>query len=230
MSERFDLGDGEGTDDLEDALRQLQRRTQPAETTPKADSEATDEEKRAAERRRFEEQRDAERRESREGIEDALTAIRRQQAEAAKAAPRRPWLTAAKWSAFVLIGLALVLTLVLALLPAPPPPPARSPEGAVQGFWESVISGDFQAATYYYPPMVDRYGNRKQAALSLQSYFRSDPPVAISSIGQPEPVPDSEQFLVTYEVINRSRRPRVGEAVVVYSEGEETGYIVLSGI
>ena len=229
MSERFDLGDGEGRDDLEEALRQLQRGGRPGETTPKADSEATDEKKRAEERRRFEEQQDSERREAREGIEDALTAIRERQVEAAQAAPRRPWLTAVKWSAFALISVALVVALVLALLPAPPPPPARSPEAAVRGFWESVISGDFEAATYYYPPMVDRYGSRRQAALSLESHFRSDPPVAIE-VDQPEPVPDSEELLVSYEVTNRSRRPRVGEAVVVYSEDEDTGYIVLSGI
>jgi hypothetical protein len=230
MSERFDLDDGEGRDDLEEALRHLQRGGRPGETTPKADSEAAEEEKREGERRRFEEQQDSERREAREGIEDALTAIRARQVEAAKAAPRRPWLTALKWSAFALIGVALVVTLVRALLPTPPPPPARSPEAAVQGFWESVISGDFEAAAYYYPPMVDRYGSRRQAALSLESYFKSDPPVAIASIGQAEPVPESEQLLVSYEVTNRSRRPRVGEAVVVYAEGEDTGYIVLYGI
>lgn len=230
MSERFDLGDGEGADDLEEALRQLQRGGRPGEKTPKADSEATDEEKRAEERRRFEEQQDSERREARDGIEDALTAIRARQVEAAEAAPRRPWLTVAKWSAFALIGAALVVALVRALLPAPPPPPALSPEAAVQGFWESAISGDFEAATYYYPPMVDRYGSRRQAALSLESYFRSDPPVAITSIGQVEQVPDSERLLVSYEVTYRSRRPRVGEAMVVYSEDEDTGYIVVSGI
>jgi len=230
MSERFDLGNGEGADDLEEALRQLQRGGRPAETTPKADAEATDEETRAEARRRFEEQQEAERRKSREGIEGALGAIRKQQIAAAEAAPRRPWLTVFKWSAFALIGLALVVALVLALLPTPPPPPARSPEAAVQGFWESVISGDFEAATHYYPPMVDRYGSRKQAALSLESYFRSDPPVAVASIGQPEQVPDSEQLWVSYEVTNRSGRPRVGEAVVVYSSGEGTGYTVVSGI
>jgi len=101
MSERFDLGDGEGTDDLEEALRQLQRGGRPEETTPKADSDATDEGKRAEERRQFEKQQEAERRDAREGIEDALTAIRDRQVEAAQAAPRRPWLTALKWSAFV---------------------------------------------------------------------------------------------------------------------------------
>lgn len=207
MPDRIDLDDGsEG--DLEEALRQLQRRSQPAKQEP--------EEKEAA---------------PRADLQEAVREIAAQQKAAAARKPRRPG--AYLWMLWALLGATVVAGAVVAairLRPEPLPPPATSATAAVTGFWNAVIAGKYQAATVYCPDLVQRYGSRKQAAERLKEQFSANPPVRLSQVGEPEPLPDSQDLRVSYQVDLRGGTPRTGDAIVRNTNDPAVGYIIVAGI
>lgn len=221
---RIDLGDEDSGDSLADALRQLEEQ-QKKGARPKEEQPADQEES----RRRFEERREAERERSREDVEEAVEAIRERK-EAVEGVPeRRAAGTTVRWVVIALVIAGAIAAAAVAFWPQPLPPPATTPEAAVRGFWDAVIAGNYEGATVYYPALVSKYGSRKQAAVYLEQVFRDDPPMGIAEIGEPEPLPETEDLRVTYEIWRRSGRPRTGEFIVRYSEGARPGYIIVTG-
>ncbi len=221
---RIDLG-GDSPEELAEALRQLEKQQKKApegQPRPPADTEAA---KRRAQRERAEGHKRA-----RGDIQGAVEAIReRQETEqrvaAMRKAPRRwPW---------IVLGaavLALTAIIFIALRPEPLPPPAASAKDAVRGFWGEIVQKHYEGATVFYPALVDKYGSRKQAALALSQRFNEDPPTKVN-IGEEEPLPESTDMRVTYEVWRRSGRPPyTGECVVRDSGSPETGFIILTGL
>jgi len=79
----------------------------------------------------------------------------------------------------------------------------------------------------YYPGLVDKYGSRQQAAVYLKQSFESDPPRNVT-VGEAEPLPDTADVRVSFEVWRRSGRPRTGEFIVRRSEADG-GYIIIAG-
>lgn len=200
MPKRIDLDDDAGGDggDLEEALRQLQRGAKPGPT-----------------------------KQTREEVQDAVREIaveQRKLAESRKVRPRPRWLIWAILGPVILIALIIA---VVELKPEPLPPPAATAQEAVSGFWRSLIDGKYEAATVYYPSMVDKYGSRKQAAEKLREHFADNPPVRISKLGEAEEVPDSSDLRISYEVYLRSGTPRTGDAIV--TSGAQ-GYEIVAGI
>ncbi len=200
MPKRIDLDSDAGGagDELEEALRQLQRGAKPGPA-----------------------------KETREEVRDAVREIAEQQktmAEARKVRPRPRWLI---WA---IIGPVILIALIVAIVrfrPEPLPPPAATAQEAVSGFWRSLIDGKYEAATVYYPSMVDKYGSRKQAAEKLREHFGENPPTRISKLGDAEEVPDTSDLRVSYEVYMRSGTPRTGDAII--SSGPD-GYVIVAGI
>ena len=84
----------------------------------------------------------------------------------------------------------------------------------MRGFWAALVEENYEAATVHYPALVDRYGSRKQAALHLRDMFGSNPPIQVSSVGEPEALPESDDLRLSYEVFLRNGRPRTGEFIV----------------
>jgi hypothetical protein len=200
MPKRIDLDSDAGGagDELEEALRQLQQGAKPGPA-----------------------------KETREEVRDAVREIAEQQktmAEASKVRPRPRWLI---WAIIGPIVLIVLITAILKFRPEPLPPPATTAQEAVSGFWRSLIDGKYEAATIYYPSMVDKYGSRKQAAEKLREHFSENPPTRISKLGDAEEVPDTSDLRVSYEVYMRSGTPRTGDAII--SSGPE-GYIIVAGI
>lgn len=223
---RIDLGKGDGEDDLTEALRQLEKQQKKAPDTPQQPATPADTE--AAKRRARREREEAHRR-ARGDIEGAVEAIReRQLAEekvaAKKKAPRRwPWIVLG-------VGvLALAAVAVLALRPEPLPPPAVSAKDAVRGFWGAIAENHYEGATVYYPALVDKYGSRKQAAIYLARKFGEDPVTKVD-VGEAEPLPESDDLRVAYEVWRRSGRPYSGEFVVRDSGSEKAGFVIVTGM
>ncbi len=221
---RIDLGGGDSKDELEEALRQLERQQKkPAET--QGAPAPTD----AVAKRRAQREREAEHKRARGDIQSAVEAIReREEAKervvAKKKAPRRwPWIVVG------VVGLIITGVVVMALLPKPLPPPATTAKQAVSGFWNAIVEKHYEGATVFYPALVDRYGSRKQAAIVLAQRFGEDPPTKVT-VGEAEPLPESDDLRVTYEVWRRSGRPYNGECVVRNSGGEKTGYTIVTGI
>jgi hypothetical protein len=217
---RIDLDDGSG-DSLEDAVRQLEALQRRGER----ESEESPEEA----KRRHEEEREAAHRRSRQSIEGALEEIRERQ-EVAEGRTRRRRSRRVVWIALGVAFAVLLAVIIMTALPERLPAPAVSAREAVRGFWASVILGKYEAATVYYPGLVAQYGNRKQAALRLEEWFKQDPPVHISSIGDAKQVPESGDLRVSYQVYMRSGRPRNGEAIVSNGDKPDQGYVILSGI
>jgi hypothetical protein len=219
---RIDLGDEDSPDTLADALRQLeQQQSDQPEPVPSDDE--------AGAKRRFEQEQEAGRQESRDQVQDAVTAIRQQQVSAeptptSREAPRR-----VRW-VFILVAIAvLIAAAVIALRPTPLPGPALSARDAVRGFWSSLVEEHYEAATVFYPALVDKYASRKQAALFLQQFAGKDAPVRIGRIGEAEPLPDSDNVRVSWEVTRRSGRPWTGEFIVGNYGDREAGYVILYG-
>lgn len=221
---RIDLDDGGSNDELAEALRRLEKQQKKAADAPAgADVEIE------AARRRARREREEEHRRARGEIEGAVEAIReRQLAEesvaAKKKAPRR-W----PWVALGVLAVVVIAFAALSLKPEPLPPPAVSAKEAVRGFWEAIVAGRYQGATVYYPALVDKYGSRKQAAVYLVEKFGDDPPIKVS-VGEAEPLPESEDVRVSYEVWRRSGRPYTGEFVVRNSGSETAEYVIVTGI
>jgi hypothetical protein len=232
MGRRIDLGDDDSDDSLKDAMRQLERQLgKQKEAAPEepgeAEGEAAPTEDEAEAKRRFEEERRAGHRRSREDIQDALEAIGREQRAAAARRPRR----AAAWVVWVVLGVVVVGGIVAAavrLRPEPLPPTAVTPEQAVEGFWRALIDGKYEAATVYYPGLVERYASRKQAALHLRDQFGQNPPIEITGLGEAEEIPDSGDLRVSYEVCLRNGWPRPGEFIVRRAAGAEAGYVIVA--
>lgn len=219
---RIDLGDDDSEDALKDALRQIERQQRGAGAP-----EPTEEEREA--KRKFEERQEAERETARGEIEGAVEAIREHRAEVERrpAPARAP--SAVRWVVVGIGAAALIIAAAILLRPEPLPPPARSPREAVDRFWSSLIEGEYQAATVYYPGLVEKYGSRKQAAMFLEQYFGEDPPTNLTRVDQPEELLDSDDLRVSYEVWLRSGRPRTGEFIVRRAETLEGGYIIVTG-
>jgi hypothetical protein len=207
MPKRIDLdtNGGDTNDDLEKALRQLQR---PQKRQPRSDAEK--------------------KQQTREEVQDAVRELAQQQKVAAEArkprAPRPTWLIPVVIAAVALAG---IIIAVIAFRPEPLPAPATTAQGAVSGFWRSLIDGKYEAATVYCPSMVDKYGSRKQAAERLQETFGQNPPVRLSKVGDPEELPDSSDLRISYEIYLRSGTPRSGEAIVSANDGT---YAIVAGI
>ena len=207
MPKRIDLDSsgGDSNDDLEKALRELQR---PQKRQPKSDAE--DEQETRAE------------------VQDAVRKLAEQQKVAAEArkprAPRPAWLIPVLVAAVALVA---IIVAVIVLKPEPLPPPATTAQGAVSGFWRALIDGKYEAATVYCPSMVEKYGSRKQAAERLRETFGQNPPVQLSKVGDPEELPDSADLRISYEIYLRSGTPRNGEAIVASDDG---AYVIVAGI
>jgi hypothetical protein len=221
---RIDLDSDGSHDELADALRQLEKRQQAADSPPRADAGAE------AARRRARREREEEHRRARGEIEGAVEAIRERQlaeeqrAAAKKRAPRR-W----AWIVLGVVAVAVIVTAALALRPEPLPPPAMSAEEAVRGFWEAIAAGHYQGATVYYPALVETYGSRRQAAVYLIEKFGGDPPTKIT-VGEAELLPESDDLRVSYQIWRRSGRPYSGEFVVRDSGSEKADYVIVTGI
>jgi hypothetical protein len=199
MPKRIDVG-GEGShDDLEEALRQLQRGRRPAAGRP------------------------------REEVQEAVREIAEQQKAVATA--RRGGVPAwAKWAAIIVVVAAVAVAVFLSLRKEPLPPPAASAPEAVTGFWQAVIGHKYEAATVYYPSLVDKYGSLGQAAEGLKEHFGENPPVKLSRLGEPEQVPDSADVRISYEIYLRSGTPRSGDAIVTDTGDPQTGFVIVAGI
>jgi len=203
MRERIDLDNGDSRKDLEEALHQLQRPSRRSPEDPAYGGQVQDALRELAEQQRAEKEAKGAR---------------------VRARPSRlPW-----WVIAVLVAAGVVVA-VLLVRPEPLPPPATSAQEAVTSFWQSLIDGKYEAATAYCPSMVDKYGNRKQAAQRLREHFRNNPPVQVSKVGSPEQLPDSPNVSVRYEVYLRSGAVRTGDAIVSNSEGAG-GYVIVAGI
>jgi hypothetical protein len=231
MGRRIDLGGDDSDDSLKDAMRQLERQLenrQDAAPEKPAEDEggAAPTEEEAEAKRQFEEGRKAGHRKSREDIQDALEAIGREQ-HAAKRRPRRG-VSPVVWVVLGVVVVGAIVAAALALRPEPLPLTASTPEQAVEGFWQALIDGKYEAATVYYPGLLDRYASRKQAALYLRDQFGQNPPIEITSMGEAEEIPDSGDLRVSYEVCLRNGWPRTGEFIVRAAPGGEAGYVVVA--
>jgi len=232
MGRRIDLGGDDSDDSLKDAMRQLERQLekQPdaaGEKPAEAEDGAALTEEETEAKRRFEEERTAGHRRSRENIQDALEAIGREQRAAAARRPRRGVARVA-WVVLGVVVVGAIVAAALTLRPEPLPPIASTPEQAVEGFWQALIDGKYEAATVYYPGLVDRYASRKQAALYLRDQFGQNPPIEMTSMGEAEEIPDSGDLRVSYEVCLRNGWPRTGEFIVRAAPGGEAGYVVVA--
>jgi hypothetical protein len=219
---RIDLDDGDSQDDLTEALRQLEQR-QRGPAAPDAEEPSGDE----AGKRRLERERKEEHRRSRQEIEGAVEAIRERQVTERVTAEKRKAAGPVRWIVVGAVAAAVLVAGVLFLRPEPLPDPATTPALAVQGFWESLSEENYQAATVYYPGLVDKYGSRQQAAVYLRQNFEADPPRNVT-VGEAEPLPETEDLRVSYEVWRRSGRPRTGEFIVRHSE-TDGGYVIVAG-
>jgi hypothetical protein len=228
MGRRVDLGGDDSDDSLKDAMRLLEKQLDAAREEPaEAEGGAAPTEEEAEAKRRFEEDRRAGHRRSRENIQDALEAIGREQRAATKRRPRRG-VSPVVWGVLGFVVVGLVVAAALTLRPEPLPPTASTPEQAVGGFWQALIDGKYEAATVYYPGLLDRYASRKQAALYLRDQFGQNPPIEITSMGEAEEIPDSGDLRVSYEVCLRNGWPRTGEFIVRAAPGGEAGYVVVA--
>jgi len=221
---RIDLGDDDSKDDLTEALRELERQQKrarkPEETAeqPPLDVEAA--------RQRVQKEREAEHKRSRQDIQGAVEAIRERQV-AEKAVVRKK-ARPARWIALGIVLVAIIAAGIVLLRPEPLPPPAATPSAAVSGFWKAISQRHYIGATVFYPALVDRYGTRKQAAVYLKDRFEKDPVTKVT-VGEAEPLPDSDDLRVSYEVWRRSGRPTSGDFIVRDSGSEETGYVIIAG-
>lgn len=232
MGRRIDLGGDESDDSLKDAMRQLERQLEKQQDAARekpveAEGGAAPAEEEAEAKRRFEEERRAGHRRSREDIQDALEAIGREQRSAAARRPRRG-VSRVVWVVLGVVVVGAIVAAALTLRPEPLPPPAATPRAAVEGFWRALIDGKYEAATVYYPGLLDRYASRKQAALYLRDQFGQNPPIEITSMGEAEEIPDSGDLRVSYEVCLRNGWPRTGEFIVRAAAGGEAGYVVVA--
>lgn len=219
---RIDLDGDDSQNDLTEALRQLEQRQQRS-AAPETEKPSGDE----AGRRRVERERKEEHRRSRQDIQGAVEAIRERQVTERATAARRKAAGPARWIVVGAIAVVVLAAAVVFLRPEPLPDPAATPESAVSGFWKALSEEKYQAATVYYPGLVDKYGTRQQAALYLKQTFASDPPRDVT-VGEAEPLPDTEDLRVSFEMWRRSGRPRTGEFIVRQSEADG-GYIIVAG-
>jgi len=233
MGRRHDLGDNGSDDSLGEAMRELERQLeeregaaqkQPSEEQGEAGASAGDTDA----KRRFEEEREAGRQQSRDDVQEALEAIGREQREAAARRPVRARAALVRWIVLAVVMVGAIVAGVVMMRPEPLPPPAASPKEAVESFWRALIVGKYEAATVYYPALVNRYGTRKQASHYLRDLFGENPPIEITALGEPEELPDSGDLRVSYEVCLRNGRPRTGEFIVRYTGGRATGYVIVA--
>lgn len=233
MPRRIDLGDDDSDDALKQAMRDLERqlggRQEAAETEPPDKEDAPAEPPPETEgRRKVEQERDARHRESREGIQDAVEAIERDQEAIAASRAARPAPSRIRWVVLGVLVVGAIAVAAVMLRPEPLPPPAQYPQEAVEGFWREIVAGSYEGATVYYPNLVERFGSRKQAALHLRDLFQENPPIEVTSVGTPEELPDSADLRVSYEVYLRNGLPRTGEFIVRYTGDPATGYAIAS--
>ena len=167
----------------------------------------------------------------REEVEEAVRRIAEEQLEERARRARKPSpLAKAKWPVLILLSLAVVAWCVMLLLPEPMPPPAESATEAVDGFWKAVIAGKYQGATVYCPSLVDKYGSREQAARYLKEQFQANPPTVVRNVQLADTMPESANLIVNYEVIRRSGSPITGQAVVLDTKDPKQGYVIVAGI
>jgi len=236
---RIDLDNGGSEDELADALRQLEKQQEKGAEVPRPEGRdggpsgvATPPRSKAeieAARRRARREREEEHRRARGEIEGAVEAIRDRQIAEERAAVKKQGPRRWPWVVLGIVAVAVIVVAVLALRPEPLPPPAMSAEEAVQGFWDAIATGHYQGATVYYPALVDKYGSRKQAAVYLVEKFGEDPPTKVT-VGEAEPLPESDDVRVSYEVWRRSGRPYTGEFVVRNSGSEKADYVIVTGM
>lgn len=219
MSGGSDSGGGDLRDELAEAVRQLEKQRAAGQKPP---GEAKREKPKPGPKKK------AEDRATQEDLQEAVEAIGRERREAAARRPRRRLGPYLRWIAFAVVLAVVIVAGVLRMRPEALPAPAVSAEGAVEGFWAAVIEGKHEAATVYYPALVNRYGSRKQAARYLEDLFRENPPIEIVSVGEAEELPDSDDLRVSYEVCLRNGRPRTGEFIVQYTGGPSTGYVIVA--
>jgi hypothetical protein len=219
---RIDLDGDDSQDDLTEALRQLEQRQQ-GPSAPEAEEPSGDE----AGKRRAERERKEEHRRSRQEIQGAVEAIRDRQVTERATTEKRAAAGPVRWIVVGAVAVAILVAGILFLRPEPLPDPAATPASAVQGFWESLSEENYEAATVYYPSLVDKYGSRQQAAVYLRQNFESDPPRNVT-VGEAEQLPDTEDLRVSFEVWRRSGRPRTGEFIVRHSAADG-GYVIVAG-
>jgi hypothetical protein len=219
---RIDLGDDDSADALADALKQLeaQQKRTAEQPEPTADE--------AAAKRRFEEEREAAREASRGEVADAVAEIRERQA-VAEPAPSGGVLARVRLALILAAVAAFGAAAIITLRPEPLPPPALTAREAVRGFWSSLIEGHYEGATVFYPSLVDRYASRRQAALFLEQFVGSDPPMRVVRVGEPESLAGSGDVRVSWEVTRRSGRPWSGEFIVRDSGSGEVGCVIIHG-
>jgi hypothetical protein len=200
MPKRIDLGeDGDGQNEIADALRQLGRQQR--------------------------------RRDRETELERAVQEVGEQQKAAAPPPPTPTRAAGPGGARFAWIGIGVVaLGLVAALLifnrPEPPPARAATAEEAVRGFWNCLVQGKYEAATYYYPAMQTSYGSASQAAERLKEIFQENPPAFVRNVGVAEPIPDTATFRVSYDIVKKSGQPMLGEFQVTETG---SGFVIISG-
>jgi hypothetical protein len=219
---RIDLDGDDSQDDLAEALQQLEQR-QKGPAAPETEQPSGDE---SAKRRAQRERKEGHRR-SREEIQGAVEAIRERQETERASARSRTAASPVRWIIVAAVGAVAIVLAAIFFRPEPLPEPAVTPEAAVRGFWESLSQDRYQAATVYYPSLVDKYGSRKQAAVYLKQNFEADPPRNVT-VGEAEELPDTTDLRVSFEMWRRSGRPRAGEFIVRHSE-DDGGYIIVAG-
>ena len=167
----------------------------------------------------------------REAVQDAIKEIAEQQREEkARGAKGPSRLATLKWPIIAVLTLAILVVCAIIFRPAPLPPPAESAAEAVEGFWKATAAGNYRAATVYYPSLVDRYGSPEQAGRFLKDHFQGNPPTVVRSVKVAGNVPDSLDLIVDYEVVLRSGKPQIGQAIVTDTQDPKRGYVILSGI
>lgn len=200
MPRRIDIEGGDPQNEIEEALRQLTQRQRP----PEPDDELERAVQEVAEQQR------------------AVGIGRRPQAPS-------PWAARIAWVGIAVVVVALIVAAVVLTRPEPLPPPAASAEEAVRGFWSSLIQGQYEGATVYFPSLVQTYGSRRQAAQRLRELFSANPPVNLRRVDPPEFQEDNNTYRVTYEVYMRSGLPKVGECTVAPPLNQASGYVIVTG-
>ncbi len=200
MPRRIDIEGGDPQNEIEEALRQLTQRQRP----PERDDD----------------------------LERAVQEVAEQQRAVGvgrRPKPPGPWAARIAWVGIAVVVVGLIVAAVVLTRPEAPPPPAINPEGAVRGFWNCLIEGKYEAATAYYPSLVENYGSRRQAAQHLREMFANNPPVNLRRV-DPAQAADANTYRVTYQIYMRSGLPKEGEFTVAPPLNEETGgYIIIMG-
>jgi hypothetical protein len=200
MPRRIDIDGGDPQHDIEEALRQLD----PTQRAPERDVE----------------------------LERAVQEVGEQQKTTAARRARKasPWLARLGWAGLGVAVVALVVVAIVLMRPEPPPPPAATAETAVRNFWTFLIEGKYESAALCYPTLAQNYGTPAQAADRLREVFSSNPPAVLRSVGKAEPIPDGNNYRVTYNVVMKSGQARDGEFVVTNHGAEGSlNFVIIDG-